>query len=448
LHKRVVITGIGIISSIGINAEDFWENALKGRSAVEKIPQQWKNYNSFTSDIWSPLPEIDYGLFELSRIEQKQLDKSSLNILSAAYQAVNGAGLKLSMDNPKNNTFRIMDIDCEGTGVFIGTGNGGISTIGESLSFQILNNIKTELTKKVLKDPDIYKTTEKMLFPKRFNPFSVSMIMPNAVSANVSIKFGIKGQSDTISSACASGTIAVGKGFKAIRNNELKTAIAGGTEYLYDDYGTLFYSFDILKTLASGYESIEKANRPFDKNRSGFLFSQGGAGVLILEELESALKRNAPVIAEITGYAENCDAHNIIVMDPDKKMIKNMINKALSSASAKADEIDYINAHGTGTKLNDEAESEILLEIFGNKSLVNSTKSLLGHTLGASGAIEAAVTALSIKNKTTHISKNLEDPVNELNFVRSSGNYDIKKAMTHSFGFGGHNAGLVLEEFR
>jgi 3-oxoacyl-[acyl-carrier-protein] synthase II len=217
-------------------------------------------------------------------------------------------------------------------------------------------------------------------------------------------------------------------------------------EHLYDDYGTIFGGFDTVRALTGNNENPDKANRPFDKDRSGFLFSEGGGAVLLLEELEHARRRGAGIYAEVLGYGETCDGHNIMMMEGSGYSIVRMIKQALADAGLTEREIDYINSHGTGTVLNDETETRVLETLFGKGVLINSTKSLIGHTLGASGAIEALVTALSIYNKTTHICRNLESPMKDLNFVTEAASYPIRKAMSQSFGFGGHNAVLILGE--
>jgi 3-oxoacyl-[acyl-carrier-protein] synthase II len=286
----------------------------------------------------------------------------------------------------------------------------------------------------------------KMLCPRRSNPFGVAMTMPNACSGNLGIKFKLLGSNNTFCAACASGTVAIGYAFKAVRSGELDLALAGGVEYLYDDYGATFSGFDTVRALAGNNEDPEKANRPFDKDRSGFLFSEGGGAVLVIEELEHARRRGARIYAEILGYAETCDGYNIMMMESSGYNIARMITQALADAGVSEKEVDYINSHGTGTVLNDETETRVIETVFGKKVLINSTKSLIGHTLGASGAIEAVVTTLSIYHKTTHPCRNLDNPMRDLNFVTKVASYPIRRAISQSFGFGGHNAVLVLGE--
>jgi 3-oxoacyl-[acyl-carrier-protein] synthase II len=274
------------------------------------------------------------------------------------------------------------------------------------------------------------------------------MSMPNACASNLGIKLNITGVNSTVCSACAAGTVAVGHGFRAISTGQLDMAFVGGAENMNDDFGAIFRGFDSIGALARNYDNPQVANRPFDTLRSGFLFSQGGAAILVLEELDRARQRGAPVLAEIIGFFETCDAHNIMVLDQSGLQIERMLRMLLQEAGLEPGEVDYINAHGTGTQVNDETESLVIERIFGRKPLVNSTKSLIGHTIGASGAIEALVAACSIYHQTTHACKNLHQPLRDLNFVKEVKKYPIRTALSQSFAFGGQNAGIALREYR
>lgn len=444
-----MVTGLGVIASNGRGAENFFKNCMDGVSNVKKIPEKWRDYAQFTCDIWAPLDEINFTEYGISEIEQKQLEKTTLLSIACCFDSLKHAGLKITQADRKKNTYLIEGIDPLRGGVIFGTGIGGISSFAEAFSHQILNIQKTKLMEIAQSEENgrLKEICDKMVMPKRFNPFSVSMIMPNSSSANLGIKFGLNGLNTTVSQACASGTAAIGYAYEELTRGKLDFAITGGVEYLHDEYGGLYYSFDLLKTLCKPAEDILESNRPFDENRSGFLFSEGGCAVLVLEELEHAKKRNAKILAEIVSFSETNDAHNIMVMDDSGTNIERMIKTALENADMKAGEIDYINSHGTGTRLNDEIETAVIERIFGKKPVINSTKSLVGHTLGASGAIEALVTVMSMNNGMVHGCKNLRKPVRDLNFAFESREHRIKTALTHSFGFGGHNAGLIFSEF-
>jgi 3-oxoacyl-[acyl-carrier-protein] synthase II len=453
MKRRVVITGLGTTTAIGQDVESFWASCLAANTRVSRIPEHWLSYGDFNSQIWSPLPQLDFSKYSISRIEEKQLDKSSLIALACAFQALDSANLRYDLVDKKRNTYAIPSVNCERFGVFMGTGIGGLSTFASSFSYQILDRQKETLSKLLGKLTDnavaepLKAVLEKMLCPRRFNPFGVSMTMPNACSGNLGIKFKLLGSNNTFCAACASGTVAVGHGFKAVRAGELDLALVGGVEYLHDEYGTIFFGFDVVHALTSANEVPDRANCPFDEDHSGFLFSEGGGAVLVIEELEHALKRGARIYAEILGYGETCDGYNIMMIESSGRSIMRMLRQALSDAGISANEIDYINSHGTGTVLNDETETDVIDEMFGKAALINSTKSLLGHTLGASGAIEAVVTALSIYHKTTHVCRNLRNPMKDLNFVTKQDSFPIRKAISQSFGFGGHNAVLVFGEY-
>jgi len=268
--------------------------------------------------------------------------------------------------------------------------------------------------------------------------------MPNSIAANLAIRWGVRGAADTSCAACASSTIAIGKAYRAIQRGELDLAIAGGAEHLSDRAGGVFMGFDRLQTLAKPYQGLGTENRPFDRDRSGFLFSEGGAGFAVLESGDSLLRRGARAIAEVVGFAETTDAFSIASIKDGYNAIDEMISRTLADADIAPEQIDYINAHGTGTEINDAVEGGILARKFGRKPRVNSTKSLLGHTIGAAGALEFAVTALSLERQAIHLCRNLDNPVADLEFSMTSGPASIEYALTQSFGFGGHNAGLIL----
>ena len=452
MKKRIVITGLGVLTAIGQNPEEFWKACMEAKSRVERIPEHWLYYGDFHSQIWSPLPAVDYSAYGIGRIEEKQLDPSSLIALACSFQALDSAGLAYTKADQKRNTYSIPSLDSERTGVFMGTGIAGLGTFASCYSYHLLMRQKEALAKASAQLGDhpagemLKQVQDRMIHPRRFNPFAVSMTMPNACSANVAIKFNLRGSNNAYCAACASGTVAVGHGFKAVRSGELDVALVGGVEHLSDEYGGIFEGFDAVRALTNNNAEPDKANRPFDKDRTGFLFSEGGGAVFVIETLEHAQSRGARIYAEIAGYAETCDGFNIMMIESGGTQILKMLQLAFADAGVSAEEIDYINAHGTGTRLNDETETAVIEKVFGNKVLINSTKSLIGHTLGASGAIEALVTALSIHHKTTHVCRNLDNPMKDLNFVTKVDAYPIRTGLSQSFGFGGHNAVLILRE--
>ncbi len=421
MKRRVVITGGGVVSAIGIGVEAFWESCLEGRSVVAAIPPAWLDYAELHSRLWSPLPELDHEALGITRTERLQLDPFAMLALGASREALVNAGFDFAPAQ-RSRALPIAGEDPARIGVFMGTGIGGACTF--------LRNHSTHLSR-----------------GPRYHPFVVSMLMPNAASAVVANKFSIHGPNLTYCVACASGTVAVGHAYRAVRDGQVALALSGGAEFLHDEHGHIFRGFDVAGTLVRDCADAEKANRPFDQKRSGFLFSQGGAAVLVLEELEHALRRRAPIIAELIGFAETFDAHSMMSLAPGGGQIERMLRASLADAGLEAGAVDYVNAHGTGTQNNDAAEGEVIRRVFGASAAVNSTKSLLGHTIGASGAFEALVTALTLRDGRTHINRNLDEPCCDLNFVRSTRAFAPQVGLSQSFAFGGHNAALVLRRW-
>ncbi len=451
MKKRVVITGIGIVAPCGASTGAFWDACLLGQSVASALPLSWGNYYTPTSTVWAPLPQFDCTSGRVSRVEKMQIDTASVLGLCATAQALEMAGITVNPVDPKKNTYALANLDPSECGVFMGTGIAGITSFVEAQAHHCGSAIDT-----IIKDPQSFngipleptagsRLFEVNTYPARFNPFAVSMIMPNSTGALMGIKYGLLGPNVTFANACAAGSVAIGHAFRDIREGRISMALAGGVEFLGDMFGGIFRGFDTAKTLVRNCENPATANRPFDESRSGFLFAEGGCAVLVCEEFEHALKRNAPIIAEIAGYAETFDAHSVMALDPGAKSIKKMIADACFDANVTPEKIDYVNAHGTGTQQNDPVEARVIMDMFGKKPFVNTTKSLIGHTIGASGAIECAVTALTLKNQIVHTCANLEKPIADLNFVRETTEAHVETAFSESFAFGGHNAGLVLK---
>jgi 3-oxoacyl-[acyl-carrier-protein] synthase II len=451
--KRVVITGMGTLCPLGLTTTDFWRACLSGKQAVSYIPERWLEYADYTSRYWAPLPEINYADFGIGKIDAMRLDPVSKLSLAAAGQALQDAGIIARPINRKQTIFELEGLDPQRSGVILGTGIGGLNTTLDSHTVHLFSRYHQGV-EKILDSRDIdagtrqelHELLKKMDFPQRYNPFTVSMIMNNSVSANIGIRYQCKGPNKAISIACASGTAALGQAYAEIKNGNLDFVISGGAEYKYDKTGAVFRGYDIARTLAHDFESPGVANRPFDKRRNGFLFSEGAAAILILEEKQHALERGANIIAEISAYAETFDAYSIMSPDPDGVQIERMIRSALEQAEIPPQELDYINAHGTGTIANDETECQVIDRVFGHRPAVNSTKSLVGHTIGASGALEAQVAALSIRDQQTHGNANLDNPISEINLLESKENLVISSVLTHSFAFGGHNCALILKK--
>ncbi len=453
MNRRVVITGAGVISPIGTGVDEFWRQCLQAKSAVAPIPEQWLEYADLRSRLWSPLSNYDPESFGITRTERLQFDPVTALAICAAREALENAGFALVPAGDRARAFALSNVDSTRTGVYLGTGIGGAHSFLQNHAYHLYHRAHEAL--KIYSrehasaegDPSLDSILALMTHPSRYHPFVVSMLMPNAASAAVGIKFSLTGPNVTSCVACASGTVAVGHGYRAVRDGRVDLAVTGGSEYLYDEHGHIFRGFDVAGTLTQDCADPEAANRPFDEKRSGFLFSQGGAAVLVLEEFEHAQRRNAPIMAELIGFAETFDAYSIMSLAPGGEQIERMIREAVTDAGLTSRDVDYVNTHGTGTKNNDQTEAEVMDRVFGKSARVNSTKSLVGHTIGASGAIEALVTALTLRDGTTHICKNLDTPILDLNFVRNVERFDPRIGLSQSFAFGGHNAAVVMRRF-
>lgn len=453
MKRRVVITGAGVVSAIGIGLEEFWRNCLAGKSVVVPIPPAWGRYADLHSRLWSPLPDIDPESLGIARTERLQLDPVAMLALGASREALVRAGFSFAPAAERSRAFTILDEDPGRIGVYLGTGIGGAYSFLHNHAYHLFQRAHSALkdyTTERIPAPD-HKTLADILalmsHGTRYNPFVVSMLMPNASSAAIANKFSITGPNVTYCVACASGTVAVGNAYRAVRDGHVDLAVTGGSEFLNDEHGHIFHGFDIAGTLIRDCADPETANRPFDEKRSGFLFSQGGAAVLVLEELEHARHRGASIMAELIGFAETFDAYSMMSLAPGGEQIERMLRAALTDANVKPADVDYVNAHGTGTRNNDETEARVIDRVFGKSVPVNSTKSLLGHTIGASGAFEALVTVLTLRDGKTHVSRNIETPSHDLNYVRRVEPFGPKIGLSQSFAFGGHNAAVVLRRY-
>lgn len=446
--KRVVISGLGVVSALGNNIDEFWAACIAGRARIEAIPEQWGSYYKSKSKSWSPLTLPNYAAYGLTRADTLRYDRVVLNAITAADDAITHAGFEKNEHDARAKSYRLGGVDRDRFGIFIGSGLGCISSAFNNYVPHLLGNVSDEIfgaLESTANEHALAELRDNLSSFPRVNPFASCQSMANAIGALLSIRYGSRGATETLIYACAAGTAAIARAYRAIQNGEIDVAIAGGSEYYGDRAGGVFMAFDRLKTLVSPEQQPERGNCPFDEARSGFLFSQGGAGMVVLESEDHARKRDAPMLAAIRGMSITSDAHSLAAISEENNAIELMFRNLLRDSELHPDDISYINAHGTSTIQNDPIEAKILGRVFPDKPYVNSTKSLLGHTIGASGAIECIVTTLSMRDGKIHPSKNLENPVLDLNFATEVCALPIEFAVTHSFGFGGHNAGLVLQ---
>jgi len=413
MGRRVVATGAGVISPVGNTIEEFWDSLISGRSGIRKLT--YFDTSKYPSKVAGMVEDFSPGDF-ISAKEARRLDKFAHFALAAGKMAVEDSGI-----DPDN-------VDADRVGVLIGSGVGGLTAI-EREHLQFLEK-----------------------GPKRLSPFFIPMLIINMASGAVAMHFGFKGPNTAVSTACATGTHAIGDAYRIIERDEADLMLAGGAEAALTPMG--FGGFCAMRALTtSRNDEPERASRPFDKTRDGFVMSEG-AGVVLLEELEHARKRGARIMGEVVGYGMSADAHHITAPAPDGDGALRSMRSALRSARIAPDAVSYINAHGTSTQLNDKFETEAVKTLFGDhayKLAISSTKSHMGHLLGASGGVEAIATLLSIANGEAPPTINYEepDPECDLDYVPNTAReMNIEYAMSNSFGFGGTNATLVFKKFK
>jgi 3-oxoacyl-[acyl-carrier-protein] synthase II len=415
-RRRVVITGLGVVTSLGQTVDGMWDALCAGTSGIGPITR-WdaSNYPSRIGGECASfdLNDYDFSPFTSEKVLPRRLDRFGQFGVAASLRAVIDANLN----------FKSLDLDrC---GVIIGSGIGGIETLEEQ--------------KKILDSRGV----------GRVSPFTVPRLMVNAASGNVSIIFGLRGPSTAIATACATGANSIGDAGRLIEHNLADLMIAGGSEAALCELGV--GSFCAARALSTRNEDPTHASRPWDVDRDGFVMGEG-AGVVVLEELTHAQKRGARIYAELVGYGMTADAHHLTAPDEAGRGASRAMELALADASLTPDKIDYINAHGTSTPLGDLAEVRAIKHTLGDHArrvAISSTKSQLGHLLGASGGVEAVITALTIHRNLIPPTINLDhpDPECDLDFVpHKARDKKINVAMSNSFGFGGHNASLLMRK--
>lgn len=409
--RRVVVTGLGAISPLGVGVERTWRDVVEGVSGIRRITRF--DPTDFPVQIAGEVPDFNPEAF-IEKKEIKKMDTFIQYALAASLMAVRDAGLEITEGN------------AERVGVYIGAGIGGLPAI--------------ENWYNVLKEKG----------PERITPFFIPMVIINLASGQVSIALGAKGPNSCAVTACATGTHSIGDAYRIIQRGEADVMIAGGAESTITPL--CIAGFNAMKALSTRNDAPEKASRPFDKDRDGFVVGEG-AGVLVLEEMEMARRRRAKVYAEVVGYGMNSDAYHITTPSPDGEGAARCMEVALESGGIAYDEVDYINAHGTSTYYNDLYETIAIKRVFKdhNKKLaISSTKSMTGHLLGAAGGLEAVLTVLAIYHGIIPPTINYEtpDPDCDLDYVPNHAREKkIRVAMSNSFGFGGTNAVLVFRRF-
>ncbi len=410
--RRVVVTGLGLVTPLGIGVEETWKGICEGRSGIGRITKF--DASEYSCQVAGEVKGFDPTHYMEAK-EVKKMDPFIHYAVAAGSLAVDDSGLTVTHDNATR------------IGVSIGVGMGGLPVIEK------------------------YHEIVMKKGPRKITPFFIPMLIANMASAHISMKYGAKGPNCCSATACATGTHAAGDSFEIIRRNEADVMIAGGAESVITKLG--IGGFCAMKALSTKYnDQPEKASRPFDKDRNGFVMGEG-SGVMVLEELETAKKRGANIYAEVVGYALNADAYHMTAPAPNGEGAARCMTLALKKDGIEPEEIDYINAHGTATAA-DVLETAAIKTVFGDhayKLAVSSTKSMTGHLLGAAGGIEAVFTVLAINKGILPPTINLEnpDPECDLDYVpNQSRKKEINAALSNSFGFGGTNASIIFRKYQ
>ncbi|MCU0609220.1 MAG: beta-ketoacyl-ACP synthase II [Chitinispirillaceae bacterium] len=412
MSRRVVITGLGTVCPLGNDVASLWSGLCQGKSGIGPITQF--DASAYTTTIAGEVRDLDFGLY-CDPKEARRTDRVILLALAAATMAIKDAKLDTAA------------LDLEKCGVIIGSGIGGIKFFEDEHSKLISKG------------------------PSRVSPFLIPMMIPDMAAGRVSMQFGFRGPNFAAVSACASSAHSIGESFLHIKAGMADLMVTGGTEAAVSPTGLA--GFCSLRALSTRNSDPQKASRPFDKDRDGFVMAEGSA-ILILEELEHALARKAPIYAELLGYGASGDAHHLTAPAPEGAGTQVAIRMALRTAGLQASQIDYINAHGTSTDFNDKFETLAIKHVFGEEAArkvnISSTKSMTGHMLGAAGAIEAIASTLAIRDGIIPPTINYEtpDPECDLNYTPNTAvKRNVKYVMSNSLGFGGHNAVLVIGKY-
>ena len=408
--NQVVITGMGVLTSVGTGIDDYWNGLISGKSGISAVTRF--DASDIASRVASEINDFNPEDY-MDPKEARRNDRYAQLALAASHHALKDAGLSRN------------DIVPERTGVIVGSGIGGMETIEKQMTTLIERG------------------------PRRVSPFMIPSLIANIAGGIIAIDIGANGPNFSPVSACASGSHAIGEAFEMIRRGVADMIFAGGSEAAVTRIG--FAGFSSMKAMSTKFnDDPSRASRPFDKNRDGFVMGEG-AGVLVLETLESAQKRGARIYAEIIGYSATCDAYHVTTPDGESKALTNCMNLAIEQAQISHDSVNYVNAHGTSTPYNDRSETVALKNVFGehtkNGLMISSTKSMTGHLLGAAGAIEAAAVCKSIEGNVVPPTINYDepDPDCDLDYIpNESRETNVQVAMSNNSGFGGHNASLVF----
>ena len=423
-HQRVVVTGLGAVTPIGVTKDEYWQNLLVGRSGAGHVEFPEQDMAQYRTRIAAPVKGFTPDDYLPRDRKTRYLGKPTVFALAAARMAIEDAGLNLM---PANGRFELTGIDPDKAGVILGAAAGNM-----------------DILERELRRPAAESN------PRRFSPHALPNHLVSALPATVAMMFTCQGVNYVVSTSCTSSSHAIGNGFRHLQSGWEDIIIAGGADSGINP--TIFAGFMALKAMSARNEEPEKACRPFDRQRDGFVMGEG-AGIVILERLEHALARKASIYAEITGFGSTSDAYHLTAPDPEGNSLARAIRMALHEAGRDGPGVDYINAHGTATRFNDMAETRALKQVFGRQAYqipISATKSMTGHLLGAAGGIEFIATVLATRNGLIPPTINYEypDPECDLDYVPDEmREASIESAMSISLGFGGFNCALVISRY-
>ena len=425
-RKRVVVTGVGPVTPVGIGKEPYWESLVHGKTAFKRILFPDRDMSQYRCQIGAPLETFDLFQYIPRTKHSRHLGRTSQFAIAGTYLALKDAGFELEINHEDKGQYQLRGVDSFQIGVILG---GGVEAM------ELMEHYHERFLSKG---------------PRGISPFALPNIYLSAITSHITEFFTLRGTSFAISTACASATHAMISSFLQIQGGQEDLMVTGGTDACITPY--VFGGFDVLRAMSTRNDEPHKASRPFDRERDGFVMGEG-SGVLVLEELKHALNRGAHIYGEMIGFGMTADAYHLTEPDPDGKALSKAIQGALQVGGVRPEEVDYINPHGTSTPLNDKGETKVIKDVFGKQAYripVSSTKSITGHLMGAAGGIEAISVLLSIETGIIHPTLNYEfpDPDCDLDYVPNEARKkEVRIGLSVSAGFGGVNSAILLKRF-
>jgi 3-oxoacyl-[acyl-carrier-protein] synthase II len=425
-RKRVVVTGVGPVTPVGIGKEPYWESLVHGKTAFKRILFPDRDMSQYRCQIGAPIESFDLFQYIPRTKHSKHIGRTSQFAIAGTYLALKDAGFELEINHEDKGQYQLKGVDSFQIGVILGVGVEAMDLM-EHYHERFLSR-----------------------GPRGISPFALPNIYLSAITSHITEFFTLRGTSFALSTACASATHAMINSFLQIQGGQEDLMVTGGTDACITPY--VFGGFDVLRAMSTRNDEPHKASRPFDRERDGFVMGEG-SGVVVLEELKHALRRGAHIYGEVIGFGMTADAYHLTEPDPDGKALSKAIQGALQMGGVRPGEVDYINPHGTSTPLNDKGETKVIKDVFGKEAYqipVSSTKSITGHLMGAAGGVEAISVLLSIETGIIHPTLNYEfpDPDCDLDYVPNEARKkEVRIGLSVSAGFGGVNSAILLKRF-